>query len=197
MVVRVRNVGRDAFANIVRRCACQPRSELRDICPSNIGANLARDHCAQAIPREAQPNFPLTDGGHIFSGNALQLDWLNVCPVPVKSVQKEKVFDLATVVKVHAKEDIVDDEVETYVIGNPPYLGGKIQNAGQKEDLRKSFSRMVHKPEESRLRFGLVRESDELHHGVAEGRICFRLHELPEPGHTRFKALARDIRSEG
>lgn len=88
---------------------------------------------------ETQPNFPLTDGGHIVCGNALRLNWMEVCPTPYKSVQKEKVFDLATIAKVHASEDVIDDEVETYVVGNPPYLGGKIQNAGQKEDLRKSF----------------------------------------------------------
>jgi hypothetical protein len=38
---------------------------------------------------EAPKSFPLRDGGHIVCGNALRLDWLAVCPRPMKTVQKE------------------------------------------------------------------------------------------------------------
>lgn len=89
---------------------------------------------------EAPKSFPLRDGGHIVCGNALQIDWLLVCPRPTKTVQKEKIFDLARVEKVHAREEVIDNEAETFVVGNPPYLGGKIQNKTQKEDLRRSFN---------------------------------------------------------
>jgi len=88
---------------------------------------------------EAPPNFPLTDGGHIVCGNALRLDWKRICPHPTKMVKKQKLFDLATVVPVHATEEIVDEEIETYIVGNPPYVGGKKQNAGQKEDMMLVF----------------------------------------------------------
>lgn len=89
---------------------------------------------------EAPKNFPLREGGHIVCGNALRRDWLEVCPPPLKTVQKEKVFDLSRVEKVHATETLLDDEVETYIVGNPPYLGGKIQSPAQKDDLQRVFS---------------------------------------------------------
>ena len=84
---------------------------------------------------EAPPNFPLTDGGHIVCGNALRRDWLEVCPLPKKIVQKQKVFDLATVVPVHATEEVHDEDSETYVVGNPPYLGSRNQTDEQKIDM--------------------------------------------------------------
>jgi hypothetical protein len=84
---------------------------------------------------EAPKSFPLRDGGHIVCGNALQLDWLLVCPRPMKTVQKEKIFDLSRVEKVHATERVIDDEAETFIVGNPPYVGGKKQSASQKSDM--------------------------------------------------------------
>ena len=84
---------------------------------------------------EAPPDFPLKDGGHIVHGNALRLDWLEICPPPMKTIQKQKVFDLATVVPVHANEAVIDEEVETIIAGNPPYLGGKKLNEQQSVDV--------------------------------------------------------------
>jgi hypothetical protein len=84
---------------------------------------------------DAPPNFPLADGGHIVCGNALRLDWLHVCPPPKTVVQKQKVFDLATIAPVHATEEVIDDEVETYIVGNPPYLGSRNQTPEQKKDM--------------------------------------------------------------
>lgn len=83
---------------------------------------------------EAPPNFPLTDGGHIICGNALRRDWLEVCPPPMKTRQKQKVFDLATVVPVRSSEVVPDDEAETYIVGNPPYLGSGFLTESQKLD---------------------------------------------------------------
>lgn len=88
---------------------------------------------------EAPRSFPLREGGHIVCGNALRLDWHQVCPPPMKTVQKEKVFDLARVEKVHATELVIDEDVETYLVGNPPYVGGKKQNPIQKEDMALVF----------------------------------------------------------
>jgi hypothetical protein len=88
----------------------------------------------------APKSFPLRDGGHINCANAMRLDWLEVCPLPTKQVQKEKIFDLARVEKVHASEEVIDEEAETFIVGNPPYLGGKIQSEEQKRDLREAFS---------------------------------------------------------
>lgn len=46
---------------------------------------------------ETIPDFPLQEGGHIHTGNALRLDWGEVCP-PL-------------------------DDTEIYLLGNPPYQG--------------------------------------------------------------------------
>lgn len=54
--------------------------------------------------------IPLKDSGSIVCGNAATVDWAEVCPPNVGS--------------------------ETYVIGNPPYLGARLQDAAQKADLQ-------------------------------------------------------------
>lgn len=58
-----------------------------------------------------RPNaLPLRPSGHIVCGNACRLDWDTVCP--------------------HTAED------EVYVMGNPPYLGARLQDENQKEDIQ-------------------------------------------------------------
>ena len=58
-----------------------------------------------------RPNaLPLRPSGHIVCGNACRLDWNTVCP--------------------HTAED------EVYVMGNPPYLGARLQDENQKEDMQ-------------------------------------------------------------
>lgn len=58
-----------------------------------------------------RPNaLPLRPSGHIACGNACRLDWNTVCP--------------------HTAED------EVYVMGNPPYLGARLQDESQKEDMQ-------------------------------------------------------------
>jgi type I restriction-modification system DNA methylase subunit len=60
------------------------------------------------------PTLPLKEGGHITHGNATRINWEKACPIKV------------------------DDEI--YILGNPPYLGGKSQSKGQKEDMAIVFS---------------------------------------------------------
>ena len=59
------------------------------------------------------PTLPLKDGGNIVCGNATRLDWEEVCPK--------------------------NEGDEIYILGNPPYLGGKLQNDEQKEDTEFVF----------------------------------------------------------
>ena len=65
----------------------------------------------------APPALPLSDSGNIVHGNATRLDWLEVCPHVAGS--------------------------ETYIVGNPPYLGNSQQNAEQKDDLKAVFSELA------------------------------------------------------
>lgn len=58
---------------------------------------------------QSKPILPLKQAGNISQGNATRVDWKKVCPITK------------------------DDEV--YIIGNPPYLGARLQNLGQKDDM--------------------------------------------------------------
>ncbi len=62
---------------------------------------------------DAKPTLPLQSGGNIVCGNATHLNWETVCP-------KDPVH-------------------ETYILGNPPYLGSSMQSADQKEDMATVF----------------------------------------------------------
>lgn len=57
------------------------------------------------------PSLPLKDTNTIRHGNALRIAWESVCP--------------------HSD----DPEVETYIVGNPPYLGSSEQTDEQKTDM--------------------------------------------------------------
>lgn len=54
--------------------------------------------------------LPLKPSGNIVCGNACRIDWNIVCP--------------------HKPDE------EVYIMGNPPYLGSSLQDAGQKDDLK-------------------------------------------------------------
>jgi hypothetical protein len=62
----------------------------------------------------APPTLPLRESGNIVHGNACRTNWLKVCPK--------------------------NDSFETYIVGNPPYLGRAQQSASQKEDMEIGFS---------------------------------------------------------
>lgn len=58
--------------------------------------------------------LPLRPSGNIVCGNACRLDWNTVCP--------------------HTADE------EVYIMGNPPYLGARLQDETQKEDMEKTFN---------------------------------------------------------
>ncbi|MDD2790351.1 MAG: N-6 DNA methylase [Sulfurimonas sp.] len=59
------------------------------------------------------PSLPLHNGGNIVHGNATRLNWEEVCPK--------------------------NEGDEIYVLGNPPYLGARLQSKDQKEDMTSVF----------------------------------------------------------
>ena len=61
----------------------------------------------------SQPSLPLKQTGNIVQGNACRIDWESVCPK--------------------------NEGDEIYILGNPPYLGGKLQNEEQNKDMFKVF----------------------------------------------------------
>ncbi|MBS1615546.1 MAG: class I SAM-dependent DNA methyltransferase [Bacteroidetes bacterium] len=58
---------------------------------------------------QTKPILPLKEAGHITLGNAARIDWKDACP--------------------WGKDD------ELYVLGNPPYLGARMQDGQQKADM--------------------------------------------------------------
>lgn len=86
--------------------------------------------------REALRDFlPLDTMNWITCGNALRIDWLSICP-PTGTGVKMHGDDLFNTPIDQAEIDFENEGGETYVCGNPPYIGGKKLNAEQKEDMK-------------------------------------------------------------
>lgn len=62
------------------------------------------------------PSLPLRTNGNIVQGNACRVDWNEVCP--------------------HTKEE------EVFVMGNPPYLGARLQKSEHKNDMEFVFQKI-------------------------------------------------------
>jgi type II restriction/modification system DNA methylase subunit YeeA len=62
-------------------------------------------------------SLPLKGGGNIVHGNATRLEWDDVCPK--------------------------EEGAEIYILGNPPYLGARIQDNVQKEDMKIVFDKKI------------------------------------------------------
>ena len=99
--------------------------------------------------REALRDFlPLDAMNWITCGDALHLDWLSVCP-PTGTGVKLQADDLFQSPLDQAQIDFENEGGETYICGNPPYIGTKYQTKSQKEDVSHIFS-------EERIKFGNV-----------------------------------------
>ena len=89
--------------------------------------------------KEALAEFlPLDAQNWITCGNALRLDWLSVCP-PTGTGVKFQADDLFMSPLDQAQIDFENEGGETYICGNPPYLGSQGQTVEQKEDLQRIF----------------------------------------------------------
>jgi len=79
--------------------------------------------------------LPLNAENWITCGNALRLDWLSICP-PTATGVKLVGDDLFETPLDQAQIDFENEGGETYVCGNPPYVGDKFQTPAQKADLK-------------------------------------------------------------
>lgn len=82
--------------------------------------------------------LPLNKENWITCHNALRLDWLSICP-PTGTGVKLVGDDLFSTPLDEAQIDFENEGGETYICGNPPYLGNKLQSDEQKDDLRAVF----------------------------------------------------------
>jgi hypothetical protein len=114
--------------------------ELRDF-PAEIArlALIIAEYQADVLYRGqklALAEFlPLDQENWITCGNALRLDWLSICP-PTGTGAKPIGDDLFQTPLEHAQIDFENEGGETYICGNPPYVGDKYQTRAQKTDLK-------------------------------------------------------------
>ena len=122
-----------------------PLTNFRGIELKNFSAEVAR---LALIIAEYQCNFlyrgqkealdeflPLDSQNWIVCGNALRLDWLSVCPPTSKGVKLAS-EDLFNTLLDQAQIDFENEGGETYICGNPPYLGTREQEKSHKEDMK-------------------------------------------------------------
>jgi hypothetical protein len=83
--------------------------------------------------------LPLQATNWITCGNALRIDWLSVCPPTGKSVKLTS-DDLFETPLDQAEIDFKNEGGETYICGNPPYLGSRWRDPFQQKDLADLFS---------------------------------------------------------
>jgi hypothetical protein len=82
--------------------------------------------------------LPLDTQNWIVCGNALRLDWLSICPSTGTGV-KMVADDMFLTPLDQAEIDFENEGGETYICGNPPYVGDKKQSKEQKSDMEGVF----------------------------------------------------------
>jgi hypothetical protein len=83
--------------------------------------------------------LPLRNENWITCGNALRVDWLSVCP-PTGTNVKLQADDLFETLLDQAEIDFENEGGETYICGNPPYLGQSEMSDSEKADLAAVFA---------------------------------------------------------
>ena len=93
--------------------------------------------------KEALAEFlPLDERNWVTCGNALRLDWLSICPPTDKGVKLAS-EDLFSTPLDQAEIDFENEGGETYICGNPPYVGRRNQTKEQKRDLKNLLSEKI------------------------------------------------------
>ena len=91
-------------------------------------------------PKLALAEFlPLKDDNWITCGNALRLDWLSLCP-PTGTGVKLYANDFFSTPLEQAEINFENEGGETYICGNPPYIGSQWRTEAQQEDMKCIFS---------------------------------------------------------
>ena len=117
--------------------------ELRDFAAeiARLALIIAEFQCDVTYRGEVQARaefLPLNAQNWITQGNALRLDWLSICP-PTGTGVRYQAEDLFHTPLDQAQIDFENEGGETYICGNPPYVGDKKQSTEQKEDMQRLF----------------------------------------------------------
>ena len=138
----------------VQRKSDIPLTNFRGIELRDFSAEVARlaliiaEYQADLIhigQQEAQHAFlPLDAQNWITCGNALRLDWLSLCPPTGSCVQLQS-DDLFGTRSDLAEIDFENEGGETYICGNPPYMGSQSRkkSTSQKTELADIFDGRV------------------------------------------------------
>lgn len=119
--------------------------ELRDF-PAEIArlALIIAEYQCDVLYRgqkEALAEFlPLDSKNWIVQGNALRLDWLSICEPTGKGGGKIFADDLYGAPLDQAKIEFVNEGGETFLCGNPPYLGKGKKDESHQEDMQRIFA---------------------------------------------------------
>ena len=142
----VEQLGGEANLKLDERRSVIPLSNFYGIEIKGFAAEIARlalliaefqADCLYLSQQEARAMvLPLHKTGQITVGNALRLDWLEVCPTVQAATGTETDLGGPTG-RLRLEEDGLNPTVrnETYICGNPPYKGSQDQTPGQKKDL--------------------------------------------------------------
>ncbi|WP_347549048.1 DNA methyltransferase [Pseudalkalibacillus hwajinpoensis] len=119
--------------------------ELRDFSAeiARLALIIAEYQCNELYigPTLALAEFlPLSADNWITCGNALHLEWLSICP-PNGTGVKLHSDDLFSTLSNPAEIDFENEGGETYICGNPPYLGSTNQSDQQKSELQAIFEK--------------------------------------------------------
>lgn len=117
--------------------------ELRDFAAeiARLALIIAEFQCDVTYRGEVQARaefLPLNAQNWITQGNALRLDWLSICP-PTGTGVRFQAEDLFHTPLDQAQIDFENEGGETYICGNPPYLGSKWLTDEQKSELSVIF----------------------------------------------------------
>ena len=91
-----------------------------------------------------QDFLPLDDKNWIVCGNALRLDWWSICP-PTGTAVKHASEDLFHTPLDQTEIEFENEGGETFICGNPPYLGDKVMSVAHKEDIERLLSQETKK----------------------------------------------------
>jgi hypothetical protein len=143
----VERLGGEASLKLDERRSVIPLSNFYGIEIKGFAAEIARlalliaefqADCLYLSQQEARAMvLPLHKTGQITVGNALRLDWLEVCsPVQLAAGAEHDLGGLTGRLALDENGLGGGAEVETYICGNPPYIGDKVQTAEQKSELK-------------------------------------------------------------
>ena len=90
---------------------------------------------------EPKPTLPLSESGHIVCGNALRMDWEQVCPKYIEKTNLTRVIAEADIKNTPLHFETPREHAEVYILGNPPYVGTRNQDEDQKSDIAYVFRR--------------------------------------------------------